>query len=1325
MSGLSSSVFRAAIALLVTIPASSAWAGTIISIDGDAAVFGVPGSVVGWGFSVTSDPGVFPLFTGSQFSPDPNSVGIYVDYLASSFFFGTGGGVVVDSFDQLTLSGAGEFDISSLTPLGSVVLGDLQLFWDEYSVSPDDPSFDPQADLINPGQSAFLAVSVTAGDSATPVVTPEPGTFWLGLPALVFLGWRIVKRALMRIAASGIATLAIVAALSPGVQAFQVGLAPTLTQPESDALGTLRYHNGINSILGACHPDSSPTDNLGCCGSPGAIGCFDAFGVGTATNSSSANYCTLPSSNNLHKDPYGTLIFCNLPNPSCDPSVSSSIMKLMTGPNPMAQNVTLFFTSDIHFYRGTNWLPQDQIRHISNMDNLNTTGSNPYDPGEFKWTYKGDLIGQPSGLVIGGDIGVNATPSNLGAFRLMYENNTGASLKYPVFFGLGNHETVTEATAADAHRMFDYVTNRMNCSGISQDPITGNYSWDWGRLHLVMLNTWADDTNSNYTLNTHPHGLTWLAQDLANSVGTTGRPVILFQHYGFTDFSFSTTMPWWTTDNATSFLNVIANYNIVGIFNGHTHQPSVQRLDTTDWSIDTNTKLTDTLGVAKAIDVFTNGTGGEQGTGDFIAIRYTDGLTPDSAPYLDVESMHWDNSPQMQQGISTVISNPEGQGSDYFGGRHACRKRISTRFNDISSLVQVSATSSVATNSMVATFMNARHAVFPSPLAVQVGWPQASSFSLSNADFMDSCGTSSSNPGTSPIAPGTPPPSNSYVLLNDAQVTALNAGSLQVTLSFGPTQILDPQGVCGIENGICVNLVALTPLRGATPTATSLSTVTTDSMDVVIPNSPVQPPALSTPLPLSTQSFTAYGRPQASYVLSVQYGPSTNGGPQSWATLVSPGSGQFDATGRTLVTFTIDPNQLKPVNNEVPSVTYTVNSSGDPFGFVATMLVTVHFKAASTIQITENPLSTYDPTLPTPPAKPALITALIQFTPFTIDGDNQKPTGVITLSDATLDMNRNVVSTAPVTFQIINSHADTDPCPSNVNVNGNNPSDNTVIFGDTGSGGQGFCPSFVTSNTPFVWTSLPLGLHHFVVQFSGDNAFAPVSSAVFDYLVVKTPTVIRVGSGGGQTALAGTPFSQPLQANVLASGVAQPGIPVTFTAPASGASGFFPGTVQSVTVLTDSSGNATTPVFNANIIGGSYSVQAAVPSLAPGLSASFGLMNAGVASAPLLTAIIASKTGALNARIWTVSVTNTQGAASNAAISSLTFTQVAGTSCAPVIQTPFPIVLGNIANGASAPAPVTIDFSSCASTARFTVGMGLQANAGSYQKTTTIGNQFP
>jgi hypothetical protein len=69
------------------------------------------------------------------------------------------------------------------------------------------------------------------------------------------------------------------------------------------------------------------------------------------------------------------------------------------------------------------------------------------------------------------------------------------------------------------------------------------------------------------------------------------------------------------------------------------------------------------------------------------------------------------------------------------------------------------------------------------------------------------------------------------------------------------------------------------------------------------------------------------------------------------------------------------------------------------------------------------------------------------------------------------------------------------------------------------------------------------------------------------------------------------------------------GYPVTFTAPASGASGYF-GAMQSVTVMTNSSGVASTP-FTANLIqGGPYTVTATVQTTVPNVPpATFTLTN--------------------------------------------------------------------------------------------------------------------
>ncbi len=104
----------------------------------------------------------------------------------------------------------------------------------------------------------------------------------------------------------------------------------------------------------------------------------------------------------------------------------------------------------------------------------------------------------------------------------------------------------------------------------------------------------------------------------------------------------------------------------------------------------------------------------------------------------------------------------------------------------------------------------------------------------------------------------------------------------------------------------------------------------------------------------------------------------------------------------------------------------------------------------------------------------------------------------------------------------------------------------------------------------------------------------------FNRVVNTTVDIGAVEVNYTSTATAGTPqsavingaFATQLQATVKESGNDQSGVTVTFTAPASGASGTFPGNVTTANVITDASGVATAPVFNANGNAGSYNVVA-------------------------------------------------------------------------------------------------------------------------------------
>lgn len=112
---------------------------------------------------------------------------------------------------------------------------------------------------------------------------------------------------------------------------------------------------------------------------------------------------------------------------------------------------------------------------------------------------------------------------------------------------------------------------------------------------------------------------------------------------------------------------------------------------------------------------------------------------------------------------------------------------------------------------------------------------------------------------------------------------------------------------------------------------------------------------------------------------------------------------------------------------------------------------------------------------------------------------------------------------------------------------------------------------------------------------------APVVSGVLP------PASISVNSGASpQSTAINTAFGTPLGVTVTdVNGNPVAGASVTFTAPASGASGTFPNSQSSIALITNSSGVASA-AFAANAEAGSYTVVANVSDLAP---ASFSLTN--------------------------------------------------------------------------------------------------------------------
>ncbi len=135
------------------------------------------------------------------------------------------------------------------------------------------------------------------------------------------------------------------------------------------------------------------------------------------------------------------------------------------------------------------------------------------------------------------------------------------------------------------------------------------------------------------------------------------------------------------------------------------------------------------------------------------------------------------------------------------------------------------------------------------------------------------------------------------------------------------------------------------------------------------------------------------------------------------------------------------------------------------------------------------------------------------------------------------------------------------------------------------------------------------------VIITGSPATGTISSAP------EAPMTITVVAGSTpQSAAVNTAFATPLAVDVRdAGGNLVQGVTVTFTAPASGASGKF-GSATSVMVVTNASGRATAPTFTANATTGTYMVTAqAMGGSNP--STSFTLTN--TAGAPAMLTITA------------------------------------------------------------------------------------------------------
>jgi cytolysin (calcineurin-like family phosphatase) len=229
-------------------------------------------------------------------------------------------------------------------------------------------------------------------------------------------------------------------------------------------------------------------------------------------------------------------------------------------------DIWFFVGSDTHYGRSNNAALNRQT--IDMMNSLPGTAL----PEKF-----GGTVQPPRGVVLNGDLLDRGFAPDAGTNWAEFIQDYGLTgrdgrLKFPVYEGFGNHDggpvkSFSRAAIRERNR------RRPGLTLVSTNGL--HYSWDWDALHLVQLNLFGGDGPADVKgvspIEHNPEGaLEFLRRDLAQHVGASGRPVIIFQHFSWTGGMSE----WWTPEAKDRFYQAVTNYNIVALINGHSHGAS-------------------------------------------------------------------------------------------------------------------------------------------------------------------------------------------------------------------------------------------------------------------------------------------------------------------------------------------------------------------------------------------------------------------------------------------------------------------------------------------------------------------------------------------------------------------------------------------------------------------------------------------------------------------------------------------------------------------------------------------------------------------------------
>ena len=250
------------------------------------------------------------------------------------------------------------------------------------------------------------------------------------------------------------------------------------------------------------------------------------------------------------------------------PKSPGAMWSFRTQDAPVRNDVTFFTGSDTHYGRENNAVINRRV-----IDAMNAL------PGELlPASAGGGFVRTPRGVVLNGDLldegfDKETAPANWAEFCRDYGLTGGdGRLCFPLYEGFGNHDGGPVKSFVRAG-IRERNPKRTGLTAISSSGL--HYSWDWEHVHLVQLNLFGGagplDVKGVNGPEHDPEGaLDFLRDDLAKHVGTSGRPVIVFQHFAWVGGMAD----WWQLEAKERFYDVVKPYRVACLINGHSHGAS-------------------------------------------------------------------------------------------------------------------------------------------------------------------------------------------------------------------------------------------------------------------------------------------------------------------------------------------------------------------------------------------------------------------------------------------------------------------------------------------------------------------------------------------------------------------------------------------------------------------------------------------------------------------------------------------------------------------------------------------------------------------------------